>query len=93
MEEFWRMRAASIFDVIVTTVGARERIGLGVAVVGLVISLAASVGAGQVLSAALPSGDGQRDLGALFIVVPIVIAVTGLATFALRGVPTAQTRS
>ena len=125
MEEFYRMRATSIFNVLITTVGAMGLMGLGLAIVGLyglvayavsrrtreigirmaigadpaavlkmvlrhglvlasvglAIGLAASVGAGQLLAAAFPSGDDRRDLGALAIVVPIVLAVTFIATY------------
>src|SRR5438094_4433110 len=38
------------------------RHGLALALTGLVVGLAGSIGAGAVLSAAFPSGDGQRDL-------------------------------
>jgi len=57
------------------------RHGLVLAVVGLVIGLAASVGAGQLLAAAFPTGDDRQDLGALLIVIPIVLAVTFLAAY------------
>jgi ABC-type antimicrobial peptide transport system permease subunit len=55
--------------------------GLVLAVAGLVLGLAASVGAGKVLRAAFPSGNNDRDLTALFLVVPVVLAVTFLATY------------
>ena len=57
------------------------RQGIVLAVVGLVLGLIASVGAGELLRAAFPSGDDQRDGGALLIVVPIVLAVTFLAAY------------
>jgi ABC-type antimicrobial peptide transport system permease subunit len=57
------------------------RQGVVLAVVGLVLGLAASVGAGELLRAAFPTGDDQRDSGALLIVVPIVLAVTFLAAY------------
>jgi ABC-type antimicrobial peptide transport system permease subunit len=57
------------------------RHGLVLAAAGLVVGLAASVGAGQLLAAAFPSGSDQRDLGALLIVIPIVLAVTFLAAY------------
>jgi len=57
------------------------RQGLALSVVGLIVGLAASVGAGQVLRAAFPSGDNQRDPAALLIVIPIVLAVTFLAAY------------
>ena len=57
------------------------RHGLSLAAVGLVVGLAASVGAGQLLAAAFPTGDDRSDLGALLIVVPVVLAVTFLAAF------------
>ena len=57
------------------------RQGLVLAVVGLVLGLAASVGAGELLRAAFPTGDDQRDTVALLIVIPIVLAVTFLAAY------------
>jgi putative ABC transport system permease protein len=57
------------------------RQGLGLALTGLVVGLVASVGAGRLLIAAFPSGDNQRDLTALFLVVPIVLAVTFVASY------------
>jgi ABC-type antimicrobial peptide transport system permease subunit len=50
-------------------------------VVGLAVGLAGSVGAGQLLAAAFPTGGNQRDLGALLIVIPVVLAVTFLAAY------------
>jgi putative ABC transport system permease protein len=55
--------------------------GMALAIVGLVLGLAASVGAGQLLSAAFPSGDDQSDFMSLLIVIPIVLAVTFLAAY------------
>ena len=125
MEQFYRMRAVSIFNVLVGTVAAMGLMGLGLsivglyglvsyaaarrtreigirmaigadrgavslmvlrqgivlAVVGLLLGLVASVGAGELLRAAFPTGDNQRDTGALLIVVPIVLAVTFLAAY------------
>ena len=125
MEALYRMRAISIFNVLVTTVGAmglmglalsivglyglvayaasrrtREigirmaigataptvlrmvlRQGVALAVAGLVVGLGAAVGAGQLLSAAFPSGDDQRDILSLVLVAPVVLAVTILATY------------
>jgi predicted permease len=125
MEALYRMRAISIFNVLVTTVGAmglmglalsivglyglvayaasrrtREigirmaigataptvlrmvlRQGVALAVAGLVVGLGAAVGAGQLLSAAFPSGDDQRDIVSLVLVAPVVLAVTILATY------------
>ena len=57
------------------------RQGIVLAVAGLVLGLVASVGAGELLRAAFPTGDNQRDAGALLIVVPIVLAVTFLAAY------------
>jgi predicted permease len=57
------------------------RQGLVLAVVGLLLGLVASVGAGALLRAAFPSGDNQRDPIALLIVIPIVLAVTFLAAY------------
>jgi predicted permease len=56
------------------------RQGAVLAVVGLMIGLAGSVGAGELLRAAFP-GDDQRDGGALLIVIPIVLSVTLLAAY------------
>src|SRR5205823_630699 len=52
------------------------RQGIVLAVVGLIVGLTASVGAGQLMRAAFPTGDNQRDIAALLIVIPIVLAVT-----------------
>ena len=125
MEQFYQMRAISIFRVLVSTVAGMGAMGLGLAivglyglvsyaaarrtreigirmaigadrgavsrmvlrqgavlaVVGLLIGLAGSVGAGELLRAAFPSGDEPRDTGALFIVIPIVLSVTLLAAY------------
>jgi macrolide transport system ATP-binding/permease protein len=125
MEQFYRMRAISIFNVLVGTVAAMGAMGLGLsivglyglvsyaaarrtreigirmaigadrwavslmvirqgivlAVVGLVLGLAASVGAGELLRAAFPTGDNQRDTGAVLMVIPIVLAVTFMAAY------------
>jgi len=125
MEQLYRMRAISVFNVLVTMVGAMGLMGLGLsivglyglvaysatrrtreigirmaigataptvlrmvlrqgvalAVIGLAIGLAASVGAGALLAAAFPSGKNERDLMALVLVAPVVFAVTLLATY------------
>jgi predicted permease len=125
MEQFYQMRAISIFRVLVSTVAGMGAMGLGLAivglyglvsyaaarrtreigirmaigadrgavsrmvlrqgavlaVVGLLIGLAGSVGAGELLRAAFPAGDEPRDTGALVIVIPIVLAVTFLAAY------------
>ena len=125
MEEFYRMRAVSIFNVLITIVGAMGLMGLGLAIVGLyglvayaatrrtreigihmaiganrttvlrmvlrqgivlalaglVVGLAASVGAGGLLAAAFPQGEQQRDVLAFVFVTPIVLAVTFLAAY------------
>ena len=125
MEELYRMRAISIFNVLLGAVGAMGLMGLGLsivglyglvayaagrrtreigirmaigasrstvlrmvlrqgivlALVGLVVGLVASVGAGELLRAAFPSGNNQRDVVALLLVVPIVLAVTFLAAY------------
>ena len=57
------------------------RQGLVLALVGLVIGLVASVGAGQLLNAAFPSGDDRRDIMALVLVAPVVLAVTMAAAY------------
>ena len=129
MEELYRMRAVSIFNVLVTTVGAMGLMGLGLSIVGLyglvayaasrrtreigirmalgatapsvlrmvlrhgltlaltglALGLAASVGAGELLSAAFPSGDDQRDLMSLFLIAPVVLIATLLAVYIPAG--------
>ena len=52
------------------------RQGLLLALVGLAVGLVASIGAGQLLAAAFPSGDDQRDFLSLILVAPVVLAVT-----------------
>jgi ABC-type antimicrobial peptide transport system permease subunit len=125
MEELYRMRAVTIFNVLVGTVGAMGLMGLGLsivglyglvayaagrrtreigirmaigatraavlrmvlrqgvvlALVGLVVGLAASVGAGELLRAAFPAGDDPRDFVGPLLVVPVVLAVTFLAAY------------
>ena len=129
MEELYRMRAVSIFNVLVTTVGAMGLMGLGLSIVGLyglvayaasrrtreigirmalgatapsvlrmmlrhgltlaltglALGLAASVGAGELLSAAFPSGDDRRDLMSLFLIAPVVLIATLLAVYIPAG--------
>src|SRR5207247_8436266 len=55
--------------------------GLALAVIGLVVGLAGSVGAGTLLNAAFPGNGNQRDLMALVLVAPVVFVVTVLATY------------
>jgi len=125
MQEFYQMRAVSIFNVLIGTVGAMGLMGLGLsivglyglvayaavrrtreigirmaigatratvlrivlrqgivlALVGLVVGLVASVGAGELLRAAFPSGDDQRDVIAPLLVFPMVLAVTFFAAY------------
>ena len=125
MEELYRMRAVSVFNVLITMVGSMGLMGLGLAIVGLyglvayaatrrtreigirmaiganqttvlrmvlrqgivlalvglVVGLVASVGAGELLAAAFPQGNDQRDVLALVLVTPIVLAVTFLAAY------------
>jgi putative ABC transport system permease protein len=57
------------------------RQGVALAAAGLVLGLIASVGAGQLLAAAFPSGDDQSDFVSLLAVIPIVLAVTFLAAY------------
>jgi putative ABC transport system permease protein len=88
MEELYRMRAISIFNVLITIVATRTTVlgmvlrqGLLLALVGLVVGLAGSIGAGQLLNAAFPSGDNRQDIMALVLVAPIVLVVTILAAY------------
>jgi predicted permease len=125
MEEFYRMRAITVFNVLITTVGVMGLMGLGLSIVGLyglvayaatrrtreigirmaigagrasvlrmvltqgmvlafvglAVGLVASLGAGQLLRAAFPTGNDQRDFVAPLLVVPIVLVVTFLATY------------
>ncbi|HEY2149384.1 MAG TPA: ABC transporter permease [Vicinamibacterales bacterium] len=57
------------------------RQGVTLAVTGLVLGLAGSIGAGVLLSAAFPSGNDQRDFLSLALVAPVVLLVTVLATY------------
>jgi ABC-type antimicrobial peptide transport system permease subunit len=125
MEALYRIRAISVFHVLIGTVAALGLMGLGLAIVGLyglvayaasrrtreigiriaigadardvlqlvlrqgvllavaglAVGLVASVGTGALLRAAFPSGDNQRDVASLLIVIPIVLGVTSLAAF------------
>src|SRR6185436_10351830 len=123
MEDLYRMRAVSVFNVLVTIVAGMGAMGLGLAIVGLygLVAYAASrrtreigirmaiganagavlrmvlrqgvvlvlaglglglaAGAVELLRAAFPTGDSQRDLVGLAIVMPIVLAVTSLAAY------------
>jgi len=57
------------------------RQGLALALVGLAIGLAGSVGAGRLLTAAFPTGENQRDMMSLVMVTPVVLVVTFLAAY------------
>ena len=57
------------------------RQGVALALSGLVLGLAASVGAGRMLSAVFPTGDDRRDFVSLALVAPVVFVVTLLATY------------
>jgi ABC-type antimicrobial peptide transport system permease subunit len=57
------------------------RQGLLLASVGLVVGLAVSVGAGRAMRALFPSGNNERDVAALLIVIPVVLGVTFLAAY------------
>jgi putative ABC transport system permease protein len=125
METLYKMRATSIFNVLVTTVGAMGLMGLALsivglyglvayaatrrtreigirmaigataptvlrmvlqqgvslAIIGLVVGLGAAVAAGDLMSAAFPTGDDQRDFLSLLMVAPVVLTVTLLATY------------
>ena len=125
MAELYRMRAVSVFNVLVAVVAAMGMMGLGLSIVGLyglvayaasrrtkeigirmaigatrptvlrmvlrqgialaliglVVGLFASVGAGELMRAAFPSGNDQRDVLAVVLVAPVVLAVTLLAAY------------
>jgi predicted permease len=125
MDELYQMRATSIFNVLVTTIGAMGLMGLGLSIVGLyglvayaasrrtreigirmaigatapnvlrmvlgqgaalarrglVLGLAAGVGAGRLLSAAFPTGGDRRDVVSLALVGSVVFVVTLLASY------------
>jgi predicted permease len=57
------------------------RQGLALSAVGLVLGLIASIGAGNLLAAAFPTGGDQSDFVSLLVVIPIVLAVTFLAAY------------
>jgi ABC-type antimicrobial peptide transport system permease subunit len=57
------------------------RQGIVLALAGLIVGLVASIGAGELLRASFPTGDNQRDIVALLLVTPIVLAVTFLAAY------------
>ena len=57
------------------------RQGLALTLVGLAVGVMASVGAGELLKAAFPSGEDQGYIVGLLLVVPIVLAVTFLAAY------------
>jgi len=125
MSELYRMRAESIFNVLITIVGSMGLMGLGLAIVGLyglvayaatrrtreigirmaigadranvlrmvlrqgvmlalvglVLGLIGSVGAGELMRAAFPVGDEPRDFVSPLLIVPVVLAVTFLAAY------------
>jgi ABC-type antimicrobial peptide transport system permease subunit len=57
------------------------RQGLVLAVVGLAIGLAASVGVGELLNSAFQDERNQRDFISPLVVAPIVLAVTFVAAY------------
>lgn len=57
------------------------RQGLTLAVAGLVVGLVASAAAGRLLQSAFLTGQDQRDIVGVLLVVPIVLVVTLLATY------------
>ena len=57
------------------------RQGVALALAGLILGLVGSVGAGELLAAAFPSGADQSDFLSLALVAPVVLAVTVLATY------------
>jgi len=64
-----------------TVLGMVLRQGVVLAVVGLVIGLAASLGAGRLLNAAFPDESNRQDYMALVLVAPVVMAITLLAAY------------
>jgi putative ABC transport system permease protein len=125
MADLYRMRATSIFNVLITLVGSMGAMGLGLAivglyglvayaasrrtreigirmaigahgaavmkmvlrqglvlaVVGLAIGLAASVGVGELLNSAFQDERNQRDFISPLVVAPIVLAITFVAAY------------
>jgi len=125
MEELYRMRSISVFNLLITIVAGLGLMGLGLAVVGLyglvayaasrrtreigirmaigatnlsvvrmvvrqgatlaltglVVGLAASIGAGRLLRAAFPAGIDQQNVVSLALVAPAVLIVTMLAAY------------
>ena len=57
------------------------RQGLVFALVGLGVGVVASVGAGELIQAAFPTGNDQTDILALVLVIPVVLAVTFFAAY------------
>jgi hypothetical protein len=57
------------------------RQGIVLALAGLIVGLVASIGAGELLRATFPTGDNERDIVALLLVMPIVLAVTFVAAY------------
>jgi ABC-type antimicrobial peptide transport system permease subunit len=125
MADLYRMRATSIFNVLITLVGSMGAMGLGLAivglyglvayaasrrtreigirmaigangaaamkmvlrqglvlaVVGLAIGLAASVGVGELLNSAFQDERNRRDFISPLVVAPLVLAVTFVAAY------------
>jgi ABC-type antimicrobial peptide transport system permease subunit len=57
------------------------RQGVALALAGLVVGLAGSIGAGEVLRAAFQAGDDQRDVMAFVLVTPVMLVVTFVAAY------------
>ena len=57
------------------------RQGATLALIGLVVGLAGSIGAGRLLRAAFPTVGDQRDVMAFVLVAPAVLIVTVLAAY------------
>jgi putative ABC transport system permease protein len=64
-----------------TVLGLVLRQGMVLSLVGLVIGLVASVGAGRLLAAAFPQGEDRTDVLAFVIVTLVVLVVTFLAAY------------
>ena len=87
MEELYRMRAVSIFNVLVGTVGAMGLMGLGLSIVGLygLVAYAASRRTREI-GIRMAIGAGQADVLRMVLRQGIVLALVGLGVGLLASV-------